>query len=405
MDVPTTPTHDLLPIPAPKTEWERTSVVGLYRRRGGQYYSRFSLNGKRTFRGLQTDILSVAKYRHAQRTGQVELARQSGTTLKSGVASLGQLADALELEVAAASTSPETRAQYSVWIKRLRDHWQGDFETAQARLVTRETIVKLREHLLHKAPTRGRSGRVGYKPAVVNQSLSALRMMFKIAVRHNVVMTSPFDQTGAIRQSVYAPGNTRRPDIPENATMERIFSEMGRVPHAECLDESLLRYYTIRAQNSEEHARFLAYSGLRLSEARAARWEDVRGDWLHVRGTKTATSARIVPILPPLRALLDQIRTKRIAGPILGCRACICALRRACDRLGLARLRHHDLRHYFATACIEEGVDIPTVSDWLGHCDGGALLLKTYRHLRSRHALEAAKKITFGSPLVRAMTA
>jgi integrase len=150
---------------------------------------------------------------------------------------------------------------------------------------------------------------------------------------------------------------------------------MARVPFADSLDDNGVRYYSLHAANSAEHARFLAYSGLRLAEARAATWDDVRGDWLHVRGTKTATASRVVPILPPLRALLDQIRTRRISGPILGCRNSIDALKRACDRLGLPRLRHHDLRHYFATACIEEGVDIPTVSDWLGHCDGGALLL------------------------------
>jgi len=39
----------------------------------------------------------------------------------------------------------------------------------------------------------------------------------------------------------------------------------------------------------------------------------------------------------------------------------------------MARITHHDLRHLFATTCIEAGVDIPTVSRWLGHQDGGAL--------------------------------
>jgi len=35
------------------------------------------------------------------------------------------------------------------------------------------------------------------------------------------------------------------------------------------------------------------------------------------------------------------------------------------------------LRHLFATRCIESGVDIPTVSRWLGHKDGGALAMKS----------------------------
>jgi integrase len=56
---------------------------------------------------------------------------------------------------------------------------------------------------------------------------------------------------------------------------------------------------------------------------------------------------------------------------------------------------HHDLRHLFATRCIENGVDIATVSRWLGHQDGGALCLKTYGHLRDEHSANEAKKATF----------
>jgi integrase len=49
----------------------------------------------------------------------------------------------------------------------------------------------------------------------------------------------------------------------------------------------------------------------------------------------------------------------------------------------------------FATRCIESGVDIPTVSRWLGHKDGGALLMKTYGHLRREHSQAQAKRVTF----------
>jgi len=56
---------------------------------------------------------------------------------------------------------------------------------------------------------------------------------------------------------------------------------------------------------------------------------------------------------------------------------------------------HHDLRHLFATRCIESGVDIPTVSRWLGHKDGGALAMKTYGHLRDQHSTNMAQKVVF----------
>jgi len=71
------------------------------------------------------------------------------------------------------------------------------------------------------------------------------------------------------------------------------------------------------------------------------------------------------------------------------------ALESACKKVGAKRLTHHDLRHLFATRCIEAGVDIPTVSRWLGHKDGGALAMKTYGHLRDEHSQAIAAKVTF----------
>lgn len=51
--------------------------------------------------------------------------------------------------------------------------------------------------------------------------------------------------------------------------------------------------------------------------------------------------------------------------------------------------------HFFATSCIEAGIDIPTVVKGLGHRDGGALAMKVYGHLRDEHSKEASRKLTF----------
>jgi len=74
---------------------------------------------------------------------------------------------------------------------------------------------------------------------------------------------------------------------------------------------------------------------------------------------------------------------------------CQKAMNRAAKEVGMTRITHHDLRHLFATRCIESGVDIPTVSPWLGHKDGGALAMRVYGHLRDTHSSEMAKKVTF----------
>jgi integrase len=150
---------------------------------------------------------------------------------------------------------------------------------------------------------------------------------------------------------------------------------------------------------------FLAYSGLRIkSEAVWVTWEDV--DWqrkeIVVRGDpETGTKngeIRRVPILPDMERLLMRLKDKVgtvCTGRVLQVSECRLALARACKEIGIAKLTHHDLRHLFATRCIESGVDIPTVSRWLGHKDGGALAMKTYGHLRNEHSQQMAQKVKF----------
>jgi integrase len=147
---------------------------------------------------------------------------------------------------------------------------------------------------------------------------------------------------------------------------------------------------------------FLAFSGLRIhSEAMWVTWEDV--DWprnqIVVRGhpeTGTKNSEmRRVPILPDMKVLLKRLKQTGCAGKILQVNRCNEALARGCKAVGISKLTHHDMRHLFATRCIESGVDIPTVSRWLGHKDGGALAMKTYGHLRNEHSQQMAEKVRF----------
>ncbi len=85
--------------------------------------------------------------------------------------------------------------------------------------------------------------------------------------------------------------------------------------------------------------------------------------------------------------------------PIMRVAECEKSMTEAAAKIGMKRITHHDLRHLFATTCIESGVDIPTVSRWLGHKDGGALCMKTYGHLRQEHSFMQAQRVSFGSGL------
>ncbi|MBF8187316.1 tyrosine-type recombinase/integrase [Nonomuraea sp. K274] len=53
----------------------------------------------------------------------------------------------------------------------------------------------------------------------------------------------------------------------------------------------------------------------------------------------------------------------------------------------------HMLRHYFASVLLTDGENPKAVADWLGHGDGGALLLRTYAHLMPRSEQRMRKTI------------
>jgi integrase len=74
---------------------------------------------------------------------------------------------------------------------------------------------------------------------------------------------------------------------------------------------------------------------------------------------------------------------------------CLGTLQRACRELGFRPITHHELRRIFATWCVELGIDIPTIADMLGHADGGRLLLRRYRHLRTEHLNVVRAKMIF----------
>ncbi|HZZ57856.1 MAG TPA: tyrosine-type recombinase/integrase [Opitutaceae bacterium] len=147
----------------------------------------------------------------------------------------------------------------------------------------------------------------------------------------------------------------------------------------------------------------LAYSGCRIAEATTLKWRDVNFNTSIVTihggtdGTKNR-EARTIPMTAALRHLLTRLYDKykpqpeQRVSPIDRAHTC---LRTACRRLNYPHFSHHDFRHLFATTCIESGVDIPTISRWLGHKDGGALAMRVYGHLRHAHNIEAASRVVF----------
>ena len=365
----------------PKKTWTPTKQQGLYRHISDTYYARVTVAGKPTWRTLKTSVYEIAKVELEKLQEEIghknELAGE--VTLHEHLTG----ADAIKLRQQQIANSvtlkPSTRKYWGEIIAYITKTWP-QFLKAQLRKVTIEecqtwasSIVKVR------SPTR------------YNNTMSMIKSLFAIAVKKGARRTNPADSLKRVRVR-YKDLSSRLPNKTKfKQWIETIRSSGGR-HSASCADL----------------VEFLAYTGLRIGEAAWVRWQNcefergeivIEGD--PIEATKNSDQRRI-PMIPAARQLLDRLKLNRPAADpasslVLKVHKAQKAMDRAALKVGMARLTHHDLRHFFATTCIESGVDIPTVSRWLGHRDGGALALKVYGHLRNDHSLAAASRVSFAA--------
>ena len=161
-----------------------------------------------------------------------------------------------------------------------------------------------------------------------------------------------------------------------------------------------------RAKEGADLVELPAYSGRRRDEASYRCWQDVSFEHRRItitggqRGTKNH-EIRTVPMTDALARLLERIHKEIAPQPadlVIRIRSARKCIETACRRLGFATYSHHDFHHFFATTCNEAGVDIPTVSRWLGHKDGGALAMRVYGPLRQEHSFSQIRLVDFASP-------
>lgn len=110
---------------------------------------------------------------------------------------------------------------------------------------------------------------------------------------------------------------------------------------------------------------FYLYTGARRSEALTVKWQDI--DFEHNRitlhGTKTDKALRTIPLLPELRDLLKTM--PRTGKEYIFPHAPDYVTREFKTLCPAHKL--HDLRHTFATRCLECGISIKVLQLWLGH--------------------------------------
>ena len=137
------------------------------------------------------------------------------------------------------------------------------------------------------------------------------------------------------------------------------------------------------------------YAGLRLGELCALRWTgiDLEGKTLTVNRTvqriavpghktktilletapKSGSSRRTVPLTPELLDILFRLRGEQphVFGgkKLLEPRTMQYHFKKILKETGVEGKTFHTLRHTFATNCVENGMDVKSLSELLGHSD------------------------------------
>ena len=218
-----------------------------------------------------------------------------------------------------------------------------------------------------------------YSPTRRNGTLDVLRKMFDLLIERGVRGDDP---TARLKR---ASVRVKVVKVPSAEDFDRVLQDIESQP-------------SDFAFESAHFVSFLAYSGCRIGEARCITWADIGEKTIAVTGGDAGTKnreVRHVPIIRPMRDLLETMQYEGAAGLLFSIKSPRFAITNACRRCNVEPFTPHTLRHMFATVCIESGVDIPTVSRWLGHKDGGALAMRVYGHLRDDHSIRQAERVRF----------
>jgi integrase len=320
----------------------------------GTYYMRARVGGKIIRRSLKTKVESIA-VRLLSRMLKEERDRHGRN--KSGKQSVG---DAASLYLAAVAAKPDIKPR-SVDYRRetwemLKRTWPG-LDVAIASDVSREDCEAWAARARQK-----------YSPTRFNGCLETLRGAFAQAVKSGSCIENPASHIPRSKIPLLAP------KMPSNKEFEEMLKDFDKNP---------------RRALSGLTVRLLAFTGLRINELKNLQPEDIDLDnkWITARVTKNGEVRKVPIMAAAVEPLKDFLECGHLPHP----RRSLGTVSKA---IGL-ELTPHDLRHLFATRCLESGVDVKTVAEWLGHRDGGALLLKRYAHLRDEHSQKMSRKVKF----------
>ena len=224
----------------------------------------------------------------------------------------------------------------------------------------------------------------------VNMCLIVLNMMFDYAVDFELLQANPCERVRSV------PSKTKK----------KVF--------AFSIEEQIkIENYIENIHNDEYFGIILdLYTGLRIGELLALEWDDIDfdnglmyinktvyttlnedGEWETVTDTpKSKTSNREIPlpdwIIKRLKKIKENSKGKYVVsrndGSVISAKLYRWRYNQMLEKLKIEHHHFHSLRHTFATRALENGMDIRTLADILGHSNAN-ITLNVYAHSMIEH--------------------
>lgn len=199
--------------------------------------------------------------------------------------------------------------------------------------------------------------------------------LFKWAVKQKFIKADP---TADVRVPMGRAAHVLRPYL----------HQVDWATYLAACDARKQRHHRIRSE-------FVLHSGLRAGEICHAQWNWIAHGSIAVPASKSAR-ARAIPLDPRALELLEEAKAywgksdHIFSKDIIGAGNFQRDTSAACKDAGITVIDFHGLRRSFATNALASGVDLFTLSKWLGHAD----IATTARHYagladsQSRKAME-----------------
>lgn len=332
----------------------------------GTYYIKYKLKGVKKIESLETKNLVLARRKLMTLLSRVRngiMTSGSGSTLHS-------LREQYETHLEGKSIEKRTLTTRISNLKLIETTFPR-YHSIRIGAVTKFLVETWRDALNKKhLSKRG----TPYSVAQVNQCVCTLRQLFRYGEETGLLM-----HENPVQRVKQLPYRQKRVILPSNEQVEqlRLVLKSNSPDGLDLFD-------------------FLCATGVRIESSLHVYWKDVdtRQNVLHI--DKAKRGGYSVPLFPALNAVLTRLKKPETQPEerITKVDSIKKTMNTSCRKLGIPRMTHHSCRHLFCTRALEKGVDIKTLAEWLGHKDGGVLVLKTYGHLRKEHSQAQAKLMT-----------